>query len=104
MRFLFRSSVQSPYAGHMATKTDRIEVRTDTETGDLIRRGAELAHSSTSQFVIDAARDRAETLVARADVTLMPAAQFDALMASLDHPTTMPALRRAAERPRRFKA
>jgi uncharacterized protein (DUF1778 family) len=88
----------------MATKTDRLEVRTDAETGDLIRRGAALAHTSTSQFVVDAARDRAEVLVARADVTLMSAAQFDALMASLDHPTPMPALQRAAERPRRFKA
>ncbi|MGY4644023.1 type II toxin-antitoxin system TacA family antitoxin [Cellulomonas sp. URHB0016] len=88
----------------MPSKTDRIEVRTDAATGDLIRRGADLAHTSTSQFVVDAARDRAEALVARADVTLMPAAQFDALMASLDHPTPMPVLRRAAERPRRFKA
>jgi uncharacterized protein (DUF1778 family) len=84
-------------------KTDRIEVRTDETTGELIRRAAELSRASTSQFIIAAAVDRAEAVVARADVTLMPAVQFDAMIEAIDRANPMPNLARAAAAPRRFR-
>jgi len=42
-------------------------------------------------------------VLARADVTLMPAEQFDTLMDSLEIPDQAPRLLEAATRPRRFK-
>jgi uncharacterized protein (DUF1778 family) len=41
-------------------------------------------------------------VLASPDVTLMPAEQFDELIAALDEPDEIPALRQAAARPRRY--
>lgn len=68
------------------TKTRRLEARVDEDTAELITSGASLVNESVSEFVTLAARARAEELVARADRTLMPAAQFDAMIAALDGP------------------
>jgi uncharacterized protein (DUF1778 family) len=53
-------------------------------------------------FVIRSARAEADRVLARADQTIMPADQFDALMASLDEPDPAPLLTGAANRPRRY--
>ena len=44
----------------------------------------------------------ADVVLARADTTLMPAEQFDALMSSLEVPDEAPTLLEAASPPRRF--
>lgn len=68
----------------MAIKTQRLELRTDETTDRLITEAAALLHTTKSAFVADAAREAARKVIARADVTLMAAEVFDAMVASLD--------------------
>lgn len=86
----------------MATKTQRIEMRTDPESEARIAKAAQIAQQSVSAFVLEAATLAADQVLARVDQTVMPADQFDALMAALDQPDEAPTLTRAARRPRRF--
>ena len=46
-----------------------------------------------SSFVVDAAREAADRQLARADVTVMSQAQFDAMMATIDEVEPLPKLR-----------
>lgn len=86
----------------MVTKSERIEMRTDPDTGARITQAAQAAHMSVSAFVLDAAAAAAERVLARTDHTNMPAEQFDALIASLDTADQAPKLAEIAARPRRF--
>jgi uncharacterized protein (DUF1778 family) len=86
----------------MARKSERIEMRTTPEEHELVSRAAEVSNQSTSSFVLAAARAQASKVLARADVTMMPADQFDELMAALDEPRDIPKLAELARKPRRF--
>lgn len=86
----------------MAVKTRRIEMRADPESEERIARAASARHQSVSTFVLSAAVREADVVLARADVTLMPVEQFDALMDSLDAPDQALRLLAAASGPRRF--
>lgn len=86
----------------MAVRSRRLEARVDPETDELISRAAALTHESISSFVVRAARDEAGRVLARADMTWMPAEQFDLVIDSLDHADPAPVLKRAASRSRRF--
>lgn len=86
----------------MATRTKRIEMRADPESVALITAAAAACRVSVSAFVLDAATDEAGRVLGRADVTLMPADQFDVLVASLDEPDEAPRLARAAGSARRY--
>lgn len=92
-----------PYTATMAAKTRRWETRVDEETDALTSEAAERLHVSKSQFVADSARAAAEDVLARSDVTLMDPALFEELVNSLDTPDPAPALRRAAQTPRRSR-
>jgi uncharacterized protein (DUF1778 family) len=70
-----------------ATRTSRIELRTDPERERRIRYAAEIQHQSVSSFVLDAAAARAEAVIASASATVVPADYFDRLWAALDAPT-----------------
>jgi uncharacterized protein (DUF1778 family) len=92
-----------PSKTHKPRKDRRIEARTDAETEERITRAAALTGTSVSTFVVSAAAERAEEVLARArDVTFMYVEQFDVLMASLETPDEASTLAAAAERPRRF--
>ncbi|NCD18295.1 MAG: DUF1778 domain-containing protein [Actinobacteria bacterium] len=84
------------------TRTQRIEVRLTEADACVIARAATLLNASVSSFVVDAALEKAETVVARADRTIMPAAQFDEMTAALDDPTPVPELVTLVNRPRRI--
>lgn len=84
------------------TKTQRLELRTDEATGRMIAEAAELLHVTKSAFVADAARQAAEKVIARADVTLMAPDVFDAMMASLDRPDESAELAALAALPTRI--
>ena len=84
------------------TRTQRIEVRVTEADARVIARAATLLNASVSSFVVDAALEKAETVVARADRTIMPAAQFDEMIAALDDPTPVPELVTLINRPRRI--
>jgi uncharacterized protein (DUF1778 family) len=87
----------------MATKTERIEMRTDHDTGVKIAQAAEIERKSVSAFVLDAAASAADRVLARTDHVTMSAEQFDSLLGSLDEPEEAPALSTLARRERRFK-
>jgi uncharacterized protein (DUF1778 family) len=76
-----------PYSlGIMAAKTRRLEARIDQSTEERLRRAASLARQTTSAFVVEAALERADWVLARADRVLMPDADFDRLLEALDRP------------------
>lgn len=76
----------------MATLSKRFEARLDEETDEAISRAASLLQMTKSAFVTRAARDEAERVLARGDVTLMAPEVFDRLMESLDMPDDAPEL------------
>ncbi len=68
----------------MAVKSRRIALRTDPESEALLVETATVRRQSMSSFILSAALHEADLVLARADATSMPAAQFDAFIASLD--------------------
>ncbi|MDR1077379.1 MAG: DUF1778 domain-containing protein [Propionibacteriaceae bacterium] len=82
-------------------KSERIEARATEAEAEVIARAARLLNATVSSFVVGAAVEKAETVVARADHTVMPAAQFDDMIAALDEATPVPALVALAARRRR---
>lgn len=87
----------------MATKDRRIEMRADAAAERLISRAAQALGESVSAFVLRAAQEEARRVLSSPDVTLMPAEQFDALIAALDEPDEVPeALARFAGRSRPY--
>lgn len=67
--------------------TSRLELRLAEESKARLQRAADLAQVPLSDFVRTAAEERAERVLVEYDaVTLVPAAFFDELMASLDEP------------------
>lgn len=98
----FDATVQVPYTGGMATRTKRIEMRADPDSEALISAAAAACRLSVSAFVLEAATDQAGRVLGRADLTLMPADQFDAFIAALDTPDEAPHLSEAARTPRRY--
>ncbi|BCW51107.1 uncharacterized protein (DUF1778 family) [Arthrobacter sp. 1088] len=82
------------------TKSRRLELRTDESTDRLIAEAAELLHVSKTAFVTDAARQAAQRVIARADVTLMAPEVFDSMMASLDVPDESAGLEALSRLPR----
>jgi uncharacterized protein (DUF1778 family) len=83
-------------------KDARLELRLDPATKAQLEDAAELSHQSTSSFVLEASIAAAEKVLGRANVLIMPAEQFDELMATLDIPDEAPELATLAARPRRF--
>jgi uncharacterized protein (DUF1778 family) len=86
----------------MNTKTDRVEVRVAPQSHDQISAAAEKVNETTSEFMRNAALDRADKILALSSRTLMPAEQFDAMIRALDTPDEAPELARLAAQPRRF--
>ena len=82
-------------------KSQRIEARVTEDDAQVIARAATILNASVSSFVVNAAVEKAETVVARADHTIMPAAQFDEMIAALDDPAPIPELRALTARPGR---
>lgn len=80
----------------------RLEARIDTDLDDLITRAAQKQGVSKTAFVSDAARDAALKVIARAEVTLMAAEEFDQMMASIDVTDNSPELEELATLPRRI--
>lgn len=85
-----------------APRTSRIELRADPERERRIRYAAELDRQSVSAFVLDAAAERAEQIIASASATTVPAEYFDRLWDALEAPATPnPVLQRRARSKRR---
>ncbi len=80
-------------------KTARIEVRTDPEREALLKRAANLSNQSLTTFILEAAAERAEEVVAEANTTTVSPDFFDRMLDALDQPPIPnAALRRARRR------
>lgn len=78
-------------------------MRADPVSEARITRAAEAQELSISAFVLGAATREADRVLGRADATLMPAAQFDLLVAALDTPDAAQRLKQAADGARRYR-
>jgi uncharacterized protein (DUF1778 family) len=84
------------------SRPERIELRVSADDKAAIAAAAAAEQVTTTDFVRDAVLARMEHVRGRSDRTLMPAAQFDALVASLDNADQTPNLARAFASRRRF--
>lgn len=83
-------------------KTTRIELRAHARSADRIRYAAELTHQSVSSFMLSAAEERAEQVIAMTASSIVPSAFFDEIYEALDAPPRPnDALARIARRKRR---
>lgn len=84
-------------------RTDRIEARVAPERAQRIRFAADLSDTSMSAFVVDAASERAERVIAEHRETVLPSDFFDDVLAALDEPApaVAPALAKASSTARR---
>jgi len=80
----------------MANTDAHIEVLLTPAQRKRIEQAAALAGASVSSFIVRAALDRADALAAKQASTVVPAAYFDQLVASLDEPADAPRLASAA--------
>lgn len=87
--------------GKPSKRTSRIELRAQPAREERIRYAARLANKSVSAFVLDAAAERAEDVIAAATETVVPSEYFDELLAWLDEPSKPNARLAAAARKRR---
>jgi uncharacterized protein (DUF1778 family) len=79
----------------MAPKSERFTVRVDPVDLEAFTRAARFERLSVSEFVIRAVRAEAEDVLTREDRTLMPQADFERLVATLDIPDEAPQLAEA---------
>lgn len=82
----------------MAVKSDRLEARVSPEQRARLELAATIAGTSVSAFVVDAAVERAEELVAAQMSTTVPADYFDRLLSAIDEPDRAPTLTKVARR------
>lgn len=86
----------------MSVKSDRLEARLSADQRRRIEQAADFAGESLSTFVVSAAVDRADELIAAHTATVVPSDYFDELLAALDEPAEpSPVLAAAAGRARR---
>src|SRR6266849_7127314 len=86
---------------NMTTRSDRIEARLLPEERAAIDRAAAQEGVSRSTFVLVAAVEKAERLIAEEATTRIPPSFFDDLLAALDTAAPARARMRARERTRR---
>lgn len=82
----------------MAVKSDRLEARVSPKQRARLEWAANLAGTSVSAFVIDAAIERAEELVTAQMSTTVPGDYFDRVVGALDKANPAPTLAKAARR------
>ena len=82
----------------MAAKSDRLEARVSPQQRATLEWAASLAGTSVSAFVVDAAVERAEELMAAQMSTTVSADYFDRLVGVLDQAARAPTLVKAARR------
>ncbi len=81
----------------MAARTDRVEARLSGEERERIRLAADLTHTSMSSFLVAAAVEKADEVLASHRVTRVPPDYFERLLASLDDDRMIPELKRAVK-------
>lgn len=80
----------------MATKTERVEARLSSAQREMIDRAAAFEGQSMSSFIVAAAAEKAEQVIAAQTTTAVPSEYFDRLLAAIDQAEPAPRLKRAA--------
>jgi len=81
-----------------------INMRATAEQKARLRRAAELRYTSLSQFILDAANERADKVITEHQLTVVPGDFFDAFFDSLARPPAAnPALAALAATERRYE-
>jgi uncharacterized protein (DUF1778 family) len=70
----------------VAVRTDRVEARVSPDQRERIERAASFSGESMSTFMVSAAVQRADEVIAEQSATVVPAGYFDQLLAALDEP------------------
>lgn len=84
----------------MATKTERVEARLSPRQRERIDQAAAFEGQSLSSFIVAAAEEKAEQVIAARTATIVPSEYFDRLLAAIDDSDRAPRLERAAARAR----
>ncbi len=87
----------------MATRTERVEARLAPRERRRIDQAAALEGESVSSFIVAAAAEKAERVIAARTTTIVPADYFDRLLSTIDRSDAAPRLARAAKRARRAR-
>lgn len=87
----------------MPTRTARIEARLAPRDRARIDRAAALEGRSVSAFMVSAAAEKAEHVIAERTTTSVPADYFDRLLRAIDDADRAPRLERAARRSRELR-
>jgi uncharacterized protein (DUF1778 family) len=82
----------------MAVKTGRLEARVSPEERARIEQASSSSGLSVSAFMVSAAVQRADQIIAESTTTTVPADYYDKLLAALDEAEAAPRLTRAAQR------
>ncbi len=82
----------------MSTRSERVEARLSADERARIERAARFEGRSLSSFIVEAAVERADQILAEPTVTVVPAEYFDRLVAALDEPGRAPRLVQAGKR------
>lgn len=90
-RKLLASEIGMPYNCRteevgLMSKSARIELRAEPEQEERIRTAARLMNQSITTFVVTAAVERADEVIATWSTTTVSVEFFDQLLAALDHP------------------
>lgn len=80
----------------------RLEARIDADLDELISEAANRLHVTKTAFVTESLRDAALKIIARGEITLMPAEVFDSMIAAIDMADESPELKALAALPRRI--
>jgi uncharacterized protein (DUF1778 family) len=84
----------------MATRTERIEARVAPRDRARIDRAAALEGQSVSAFMVAAAAEKADQVIAARTTSVVPTDYFDRMLAALDRADRAPRLARAVKRAR----
>lgn len=89
--------------GRALIKDARFDIRVTGDEKALVERAAQLAHMSSSRFILQAALSSAEHVVAEHTRFILPPEKWAEFVAMLDRPAReVEALREAAAKPRPF--
>ena len=81
------------------SRSERINLRVDPDTKDLVKRAAAAENRSVTSFILNAARLRAETVLEPADRLVLTNEEFRRFMDEVDaSPDVSDALRRAVRK------
>ncbi len=73
-------------ASNAERKETRLVARTSTETQEIIQRAADYSGTTLSQFLIEAAMEKARNVIERTETLHLSMAGADALFVALDNP------------------